>query len=99
MPSISILAEPPVAVVDKVVEKKGTRAAAESFLKFIYTPEGQAIAAKDYYRPRDPEVAKQYENVYPRVELVTIEEFGGWRNAQAKHFADNGTFDSIYSKK
>jgi sulfate transport system substrate-binding protein len=98
VPSISILAEPPVSVVDKVVDKKGTRAAAESFLKFIYTPEGQTIAARDYYRPRDPDVAKKYEDVYPRVELVTIDEFGGWRKAQATHFADGGTFDSIYTK-
>jgi sulfate/thiosulfate-binding protein len=98
VPSISILAEPPVSVVDRVVDKKGTRSVAESFLKFIYTSEGQTIAAKDYYRPRDPEVAKKYENVYPQVELVTIEEFGGWRNAQAKHFGDRGIFDSIYAQ-
>ncbi len=99
VPSISILAEPPVAVVDKVVDKKGTRAAAEAFLKFIYSKEGQTIAAKDFYRPRDPEVAKQYAGAFPDVKLFTIDEvFGGWRKAQAAHFADGGVFDSIYSQ-
>jgi sulfate/thiosulfate transport system substrate-binding protein len=99
VPSISILAEPPVAVVDKVVDKKGTRAAAEAFLKFIYSKEGQTIAAKDFYRPRDPEVAKQYADAFPDVKLFTIDEvFGGWRKAQATHFADGGVFDSIYSQ-
>ncbi|MDB5583937.1 MAG: sulfate transporter, periplasmic sulfate-binding protein [Bradyrhizobium sp.] len=99
VPSITILAEPPVAVVDKVVDKKGTRAAAEAYLKFIYTKEGQEIAAKNYYRPRDPEVAKKYENVFPKVALFTIDEvFGGWKVAQKKHFADKGVFDEIYSQ-
>jgi sulfate/thiosulfate-binding protein len=99
VPSITILAEPPVAVVDKVVDKKGTRAAAEAYLKFIYTKEGQEIAAKNYYRPRDPEVAKKYENVFPKVQLFTIDEvFGGWKVAQKKHFADKGVFDEIYSQ-
>ena len=98
VPSVTILAEPPVAVVDKVVDKKGTRAAAEAYLKFIYTKEGQEIAAKNYYRPRDPEVAKKYENVFPKVSLFTIDEvFGGWKTAQKKHFADKGVFDEIYS--
>ena len=96
VPSISILAEPPVAVVDKVVDKKGTRSPAEAFLKFIYSSEGQAIAAKDYYRPRDPDVAKEYEGRYPKVQLLTIDDFGGWRKAQATHFNDHGVFDSIY---
>jgi sulfate transport system substrate-binding protein len=99
VPSVTILAEPPVAVVDKVVDKKGTRAAAEAYLKFIYTKEGQEIAAKNYYRPRDPEVAKKYENVFPKVQLFTIDEvFGGWKVAQKKHFADKGVFDEIYSQ-
>jgi sulfate/thiosulfate-binding protein len=98
VPSISILAEPPVTVIDKVVDKKGTRAAAESFLKFIYSPEGQAIAAKDYYRPRDPDVAKKYENVFPKVQLITIDDFGGWRKAQTTHFNDGGVFDTIYTQ-
>jgi sulfate/thiosulfate-binding protein len=98
VPSVSILAEPPVAVVDKVVDKKGTRAEAEAFLRFIYSPEGQAIAAKDYYRPRDPEIAKQYANFFPVVQLVTIDAFGGWRKAQAAHFEDGGVFDAIYTQ-
>jgi sulfate/thiosulfate transport system substrate-binding protein len=98
VPSISILAEPPVAVVDKVVDKKGTRSSAEAFLKFIYSPQGQAIAAKDYYRPRDPGIAKEYESRYPKVALLTIEDFGGWRKAQVTHFDDHGVFDSIYGQ-
>ncbi|MCK0198045.1 sulfate ABC transporter substrate-binding protein [Ancylobacter sp. 6x-1] len=99
VPSISILAEPPVAVVDKVVDRKGTRAVAEEYLKFLYTKEGQDIAAQNFYRPRDPEVAKKYENVFPKVDLVTIDDpaFGGWRNAQKTHFSDGGVFDSIYT--
>jgi sulfate/thiosulfate transport system substrate-binding protein len=98
VPSISILAEPPVAVVDKVVDRKGTRAAADAFLRFIYSPEGQTIAAKDYFRPRDPEVAKEYENRYPKLQLLTINDFGGWRKAQETHFNDHGVFDSIYGQ-
>ena len=99
VPSVSILAEPPVSVVDKVVDKKGTRAAAEGFLKFIYSKEGQEIAAKNYYRPRDAEVAKKYEKTFPKVNLFTIDEvFGGWRTAQKKHFEDKGTFDEIYTQ-
>lgn len=98
VPSISILAEPPVAVVDTVVDKKGTRSSAEAFLKFIYTPEGQAIVAKDYYRPRDPNIAKDYEGRFPKVQLLTIDDFGGWQKAQGAHFNDHGVFDSIYSQ-
>jgi sulfate/thiosulfate transport system substrate-binding protein len=99
VPSISILAEPPVAVVDKNVDKKDTRSAAEAYLRFLYSKEGQEIAAKNYYRPRDPEVAGRHEGVFPKVELFTIDEaFGGWRAAQAKHFADKGVFDEIYSQ-
>jgi sulfate/thiosulfate transport system substrate-binding protein len=99
VPSVSILAEPPVSVVDKVVDKKGTRAAAEDFLKFIYTKEGQEIAAKNYYRPRDPELAKKYEKTFPKASLFTVDEvFGGWRAAQKKHFEDKGTFDEIYTQ-
>jgi len=98
IPSVSILAEPPVAVVDKIVDRKGTRAAAESYLKFIYTKEGQEISAKNYYRPRDPEVAKKYEAQFPKLNLFTVDEvFGGWRAAQTKHFADKGIFDEIYN--
>lgn len=97
VPSLSILAEPPVTVVDKNVEKHGTRKVAEAYLKFLYTKEGQEIAGKNFYRPRDPEVAAKFVNVFPDVKLVTIdEEFGGWRKAQAEHFNDGGTFDQIY---
>ena len=99
VPSVSILAEPPVAVVDKVVDRKGTRAAAEAYLRFIYGKDGQEIAAKHYYRPRDPEVAKKYEPNFPKVELFTVDEvFGGWQTAQKRHFADKGVFDEIYSQ-
>ncbi|MBN8966274.1 MAG: sulfate ABC transporter substrate-binding protein [Rhizobiales bacterium] len=99
LPSISILAEPPVAVVDKVVEKKGTRVPATAYLNFIYTKEGQDISARNYYRPRDPEVAKKYESQFPKVNLFTIDDvFGGWRAAQQTHFQDKGIFDEIYSQ-
>jgi sulfate/thiosulfate transport system substrate-binding protein len=98
VPSLSILAEPPVAVVDKNVDRKGTRAAAQSFLKFIYTHEGQEIVAQNYYRPRDPDVAREYAAKFPKVNLLTIADFGGWRAAQAAHFKDGGIFDSIYSR-
>jgi sulfate/thiosulfate transport system substrate-binding protein len=98
VPSLSILAEPPVAVVDKVVDKRGTRAVAEAFLKYIYSPEGQEIVAKDHYRPRDPNVAKEYEGRFPKLELLTIDDFGGWQKAQATHFNDHGVFDSIYTQ-
>lgn len=98
VPSVSILAEPPVAVVDKVVDKKGTRAAAEAYLKFIYSAEGQEISAKNYYRPRDAAVAKKYETVFPKVNLFTVDDvFGGWRKAQNDHFKDGGIFDAIYT--
>ncbi|MGQ3029162.1 MAG: sulfate ABC transporter substrate-binding protein [Ferrovibrionaceae bacterium] len=97
VPSLSILAEPPVAVVDKVVDKKGTRKLAEAYLKYLYSPEGQEIAAKNYYRPRLAEVGAKYAERFPKVELVTIDgDFGGWGVAQKKHFADGGVFDQIY---
>ena len=97
VPSISILAEPPVAVVDKVVDKKGTRAVAEAYLQFLYSPEGQEIAASRHYRPRDPKIAAKYAGTFAAVKLFTIDEaFGGWQNAQKLHFADGGTFDQIY---
>ncbi len=99
IPSVSILAEPPVAVVDKVVDKKGTRATAEAYLNHLYSKEGQEIAGKHYYRPRDPEVAKKFEKVFPKLSLLTIDDdFGGWRAAQKKHFDDKGVFDEIYSQ-
>ena len=97
VPSLSILAEPPVAVVDKVVDKKGTRAAAEAYLQFLYSPEGQEIAARHHYRPRDAKIAAKYAGTFAQVKLFTIDEaFGGWQNAQKAHFADGGTFDQIY---
>ncbi|MFG1396938.1 sulfate ABC transporter substrate-binding protein [Roseixanthobacter pseudopolyaromaticivorans] len=97
-PSLSILAEPPVAVVDKVVDKRGTRKVAEDYLKYLYSPEGQEIAAKNYYRPRDPAVAAKYKDKFAAVELFTIDQvFGGWAKAQKTHFSDGGVFDQIYS--
>lgn len=96
-PSLSILAEPPVAVVDTVAAKKGTRGVAEAYLKYWYTKDGQDIAARNFYRPRDPDVAKSYENAFAKVELFTIDDvFGGWTKAQKDHFAEGGIFDQIY---
>jgi sulfate transport system substrate-binding protein len=96
VPSTSILAEPPVAVVDKVVDAHGTRKVAEEYLKYLYSPEGQEIAAKNYYRPTDPAVAEKYKSQFPQLKLSTIADFGGWKKAQADHFADGGIFDQIY---
>jgi sulfate/thiosulfate-binding protein len=97
VPPISILAEPPVALVDKVVDRKGTRQVAEAYLQFLYTPEGQEIVAKNFYRPRDPQVAARHATVFASLQLFTIDEaFGGWQSAQSTHFADGGTFDQIY---
>lgn len=96
VPSLSILAEPPVTVVDKVVDKRGTRDLATAYLEYLYSEVGQEIAAKNFYRPRLESVAEKYQDQFPAVELVTIEEFGGWREAQAAHFADGGSFDDIY---
>jgi sulfate/thiosulfate transport system substrate-binding protein len=96
-PPSSILAEPPVAVVDKVADKKGTGAVAEAYLKYWYTREGQEIAARNSYRPRDPEIAREYEKSFARLELFTIDDvFGGWAKAQKDHFAEGGIFDQIY---
>jgi sulfate/thiosulfate-binding protein len=96
-PSISILAEPPVAVVDKVVDAHGTRKLAEAYLQYLYSPEAQELAAKHYYRPRLAEVAAHYADKFPKLPLFTIDdEFGGWDKAQAKYFADGGVFDQIY---
>jgi sulfate transport system substrate-binding protein len=96
-PSISILAEPPVTVVDKVVDKRGTRKAAEAYLQYLYTEEGQEIAAKNYYRPRLAKVASKYAGQFAKVNLFGIDDvFGGWQNAQKTHFADGGVFDQIY---
>jgi sulfate transport system substrate-binding protein len=100
VPSISILAEPPVSIVDKVVKKKGTEAVAKAYLEYLYSDEGQDIAGRNYYRPRNQTVAAKYANVFPKLELVTIDaEFGGWTKAQKTHFADGGVFDQIYSNK
>jgi sulfate transport system substrate-binding protein len=96
-PPLSILAEPPVAVVDKVVDKKGTREVAQAYLEYLYTPEGQEIAARNFYRPIDAKVAAKYERQFPKVNLFTIDDvFGGWAKAQKTHFADGGVFDQIY---
>lgn len=97
VPSISILAEPPVAIVDSVVDKKGTRAVAEAYLKYWYKPESQEIAARNFYRPRDPEIARKYAANFAKVDLFTIDDvFGGWTKAQKEHFGDGGVFDKIY---
>jgi sulfate/thiosulfate-binding protein len=96
-PSLSILAEPPVAVVDSIVDKRGSRAVAEAYLQFLYTKEGQDIAAMNYYRPRDVAVAARYAERFPALKLVTIEDFGGWDAAQATYFADGGMFDRIFT--
>jgi len=99
VPSLSILAEPTVTVVDKVVDKHKTRAIATAYLEHLYSEEGQEIAAQNYYRPTLASVAKKYENKFPKIKLVTIDDvFGGWQNAQKTHFADGGTFDQIYLK-
>ena len=98
-PSLSILAEPPVSVVDKVVDKRGTRKVAEEYLKYLYSSEGQDIAGQNYYRPTDPKVAVKYTRQFAPVKLFTIDEvFGGWTKAQKTHFADGGVFDQISVK-
>jgi sulfate/thiosulfate-binding protein len=97
VPTVSVLAEPPVAVVDKVVLRRGTREVAQAYLQYLYSKEGQEIVAKNYYRPRDQEVAAKYASQYPKLTLVTIADFGGWAKAQPTHFGDGGVFDQIYS--
>ena len=99
-PSASILAEPSVSVVDRVVDRRGTREVATAYLRFLYSPEGQTIAARHYFRPRDPDVLRLYREQFTRVPLFTIEQlFGGWKKAQATHFADGGVFDQIYQPR
>ncbi|MBB5192415.1 sulfate transport system substrate-binding protein [Silvimonas terrae] len=99
-PSISIKAEPPVAVVDKVVDKKGTRKVAEEYLKYLYSKEGQEIAARNFYRPIDKDVYAKYASQFPKVQLFDIDDvFGGWTKAQQTHFADGGVFDQIYNAR
>ncbi|MBH9551672.1 sulfate ABC transporter substrate-binding protein [Inhella gelatinilytica] len=98
-PRLSILAEPPVAVVDKVVDARGTRKQAEAYLQFLYTPQAQQLVARHFYRPRDPKVAAQTAHQFARLELVTVDElFGGWRQAQKRHFDDGGVFDQFMSR-
>jgi sulfate transport system substrate-binding protein len=99
-PSVSIVAEPPVSIVDENVDLHGTRKVAEEYLKFLYSKQGQEIAARHFYRPRDPAVAAQYAAQFPVIkQLVTIDAvFGGWTRAQSTHFADHGTFDRIYGQ-
>ena len=97
VPSYSILAEPPVAVVDKVVNKRGTAVVAKAYLEYLYSDEGQEIAARHYYRPRAQSIAKKYASQFPKLTLFTVNEvFGGWQNAQKIHFSDGGIFDQIY---
>ena len=99
-PPVSILAEPPVSLVDKVVDKHGTRDVAKAYLDYLYSAEGQDIAARNFYRPIDTAVAAKYEKQFPKLKLFTIDEvFGGWAKAQKTHFADGGVFDQIYTKK
>jgi sulfate transport system substrate-binding protein len=96
-PPISILAEPPVALVDKVVDRKGTRIVSEGYLNFLYSPRAQDLVGKNYYRPRDPQAAAKYAGRFPAIPMVTINDtFGGWHRAQATHFADGGVFDQIH---
>ena len=96
LPSSSILDEPPVALVDRVVNRKGTRKVAQAYLEYLYSKEGQEIGAKNFYRPRDPEILKKYAAQFPKIELFTIDSFfGGWQKAQKVHFSDGGTFDQI----
>jgi sulfate transport system substrate-binding protein len=98
VPSVSILAEPPVAVVDKVAERHGTKQVAEAYLRFLYTPQAQDIIARNYYRPRDPGVAARYQSRFPRIALLSIDRnFGGWKRVQAAHFADGALFDQIFN--
>ena len=100
VPSVSILAEPPVAVVDRVVDKRGTRKVAEAYLQFLYSEEGQEIAARHFYRPRSTKVPAALTAKFPKLKLYTIDDsFGGWTNAQKTHFADGGVFDSIYQQQ
>jgi sulfate transport system substrate-binding protein len=99
-PSVSILAEPPVSIVDKVVDKRGTRVVAQAYVEYLYSPQGQEIAGRNYYRPIDPKVAARFAGQFPKTAMFTIDDvFGGWTKAQATHFADGGTFDQIYTKK
>jgi sulfate transport system substrate-binding protein len=99
IPSLSILAQPPVAVVDKNANKHGTEKVAEAYLKYLYTPEAQEIIAQNFYRPIDPKVAAAHAKDFPKIALVDISAFGGWRKAQPEFFGDGGYFDKIYQPK
>ena len=100
VPSLSVLAEPPVTVVDKVVDRRGTRKAAEAYLNYLYSDAGQEIAGKHYYRPINEKIAAKYGKQFPKLKLLTVDEIaGGWTKAQKTHFADGGTFDQIYQPK
>jgi sulfate/thiosulfate transport system substrate-binding protein len=98
VPSVSILAEPPVAVVEKVALRHGTREVARAYLNYLYSPEGQEIIARHYYRPRDAQVAARYAERFPSLKLATIADFGGWQSAQRTHFSDGGVFDQISAR-
>jgi len=97
VPSVSVLAEPPVAVVERVALRHGTREVARAYLEYLYSKEGQEIIARHYYRPRDPEIAARYAASFPQLKLATIADFGGWSKVQSQHFDDGGIFDKIYS--
>jgi sulfate transport system substrate-binding protein len=100
VPSVSIAAEPPVALVDKVVDKRGTRKVAQAYLEYLYTEEAQEIGARNFYRPRSPKVAAKYAQQFPKINLFTVDQtFGGWARAQKTHFADGGVFDQIYQPR
>jgi sulfate transport system substrate-binding protein len=100
IPSLSILAEPPVTIVDKVVDRRGTRKIAEAYLQHLYSDEGQEIAGKHYYRPTNEKIAAKYTSQFPKIKLLTVDEIaGGWTKAQKTHFADGGIFDQIYLPK
>jgi sulfate/thiosulfate-binding protein len=99
VPSVSILAEPPVSIVDKFADKHGTRKVAQAYLEYLYSEEGQDIAGRNFYRPTDPNAAAKYASQFPKLALFTINDmFGGWQKAQKTHFADGGVFDQIYQK-
>ena len=97
VPSVSVLAEPPVAIIDKVVDKRGTREVAEAYLRFLYSPAGQELAARFYFRPRSEEIAAKYKDRFAPLDLIPIDEFGGWSQAHKTHFAEGGFFDQIYA--
>ncbi len=97
MPSISILPEPPVTVVDSVAKRRCTETIAKAYLEYLYSPQGQDIAGRHFYRPTDAKVAAKYSSQFVKVDMLNIQDFGGWQTAQNKHFSDDGIFDQIYS--